>query len=93
MLAYTLLHGTFLPIPFSKVFLKRVIGGASTASITIEELEDVEPQQVKSIRYVQQTDAVEELCLSFMDPKTNTQVEVTSKNKLEFIQVRLQEIV
>ena len=92
LLAYALLRRICLPIPFSKVFLKRVIGGTKT-TITIEELEDVEPQQIKSIRYVQQSDVVEDLCLSFTDPTTNTQVDVTRKNKHQFIQVRLREMV
>ena len=94
LLAHVVLFGSaVLPIPFSKVFLRRVIANEKCDAFTLDDLADVEPAVVKSIKVVLETDDVESLCLTFIDPTTNEETDVTKANLQAFKRQKIREMV
>ena len=74
-----------LPIPFSSLFMRRVLS-SSEKKFSLDELENAYPQEVKSIRYILECDdpeTLESLSLSFTDEK-GVLVDVTSANRARF---------
>jgi E3 ubiquitin-protein ligase HUWE1 len=94
LLAYVVLFGrAVLPIPFSKVFLRRVIANEKCDAFTLDDLADVEPAAVKSIKVVLETDHVESLCLTFIDPTTKEETDVTNANLQAFKRAKIRDMV
>ena len=76
---------SLLPIPFSSLFMRRVLS-SSEKKFSLDELENAYPQEVKSIRYILECDdpeTLESLSLSFTDEK-GVLVDVTSANRARF---------
>ena len=78
-------NNALLPIPFSSLFMRRVLS-SSEKKFSLDELENAYPQEVKSIRYILECDdpeTLESLSLSFTDEK-GVLVDVTSANRARF---------
>jgi hypothetical protein len=58
-----LLHGETLPLRLSSPFLKRVLGHA----LGLEDLEGVDPEAFRGLKYVLEAEDVEALCLTFSE--------------------------
>ena len=92
LMALVLLTGnnTLLPIPFSTLFMRRVLSSAEK-DFSLDELQNAYPQEVKSIRYVLECDDPETLSLSFTDEK-GVLVDVTSANRARFASSKRREM-
>jgi hypothetical protein len=58
-----LLHGETVPLRLSSPFLKRILGHA----LGLEDLEAVDPEAYRGLRYVLEADDVDALCLTFSE--------------------------
>ena len=92
LMALVLLKGNnvLLPIPFSTLFMRRVLSVAEK-DFSLDELQNAYPQEIKSIRYVLDCDDPETLSLSFTDEK-GVLVDVTSANRARFASSKRREL-
>jgi len=92
IMAHALLNrmNMLLPIPFSTLFMRRVLSSCEQ-DFSLDELENAYPQEVKSIRYVLECDDPESLSLSFAD-ENGVLVDVMSTNRAGFVSSKRREM-
>ena len=107
---YAVVHGLLLPIPFCELCMRvlmspndddkskiSVLGTCINGNFTLDDLEQVDPQEASSLRYIRDNTGAGDLCLTFTASQGDKDVElvhggrsmeVTDENKNDFIRLR-----